>query len=108
MVDDKPEDFGKQKLWSSIGWGVFSIIIGWLVDVFSVGKNEKDYSPVFYSGILLTIFSLYVVTKIKVRYIFIYLTIFDFMNIGYRVIVRIGNRNNKVKRQMEEHTRTVY
>ncbi|VVC36468.1 Major facilitator superfamily domain,Major facilitator superfamily associated domain [Cinara cedri] len=66
MLDNKPEDFGKQRCWSSVGWGVFSILIGWLVDVFSVGKKEKDYSPVFYSGITLTIVNLYVVSKLQV------------------------------------------
>ncbi|VVC36467.1 Major facilitator superfamily domain,Major facilitator superfamily associated domain [Cinara cedri] len=62
---DKPEDFGKQRCWASIGWGLFSIIIGWLVDVFNIGKNEKDYSPVFYSGVVLTIINLYVVTYME-------------------------------------------
>ncbi|KAF0727271.1 major facilitator superfamily domain-containing protein 6-like isoform X1 [Aphis craccivora] len=49
LLEDKPEDFGKQKCWSSFGWGFFSIFIGWLVDWFSINKKEKEYSPVFYS-----------------------------------------------------------
>ncbi|XP_022177887.1 major facilitator superfamily domain-containing protein 6-like protein B, partial [Myzus persicae] len=64
--EDKPEDYGKQKCWSSFGWGIFSIFIGWLVDWFSINKKEKDYSPVFYSCILLTICNLFVVNKLKV------------------------------------------
>ncbi|XP_001946757.2 major facilitator superfamily domain-containing protein 6-like protein B [Acyrthosiphon pisum] len=66
ILEDKPEDYGKQKCWSSFGWGIFSIFIGWLVDWFSVGKKEKDYSPVFYSCILLTICNLFVISKLKV------------------------------------------
>ncbi|XP_015372475.1 PREDICTED: uncharacterized protein LOC107167802 [Diuraphis noxia] len=63
---DKPEDFGKQKCWSSFGWGFFSIFIGWLVDWFSLNKKEKDYSPVFYSCILFTFFNLFVINKLKI------------------------------------------
>lgn len=66
LLEDKPEDFGKQKCWSSFGWGFFSIFIGWLVDWFSINKKEKEYSPVFYSCILLTICNLFVINKIKV------------------------------------------
>ncbi|VVC36469.1 Major facilitator superfamily domain,Major facilitator superfamily associated domain [Cinara cedri] len=65
-LDDKSEDYGKQRCWASIGWGLFSILVGLLVDVFSTGKKEKNYSPIFCSGVILTIFNLYVVTKIKV------------------------------------------
>ncbi|XP_026804922.1 major facilitator superfamily domain-containing protein 6-like isoform X1 [Rhopalosiphum maidis] len=66
LLEDKPEDFGKQKCWASTGWGTFSIFIGWLVDWFSVNKNEKEYSPVFYSCILLTICNLFVIYKIRI------------------------------------------
>jgi len=66
FLKDKPEDFGKQKCWSSFGWGFFSIFIGWLVDWFSSNKKEKDYSPVFHSCILLTICNLFVIKKLKV------------------------------------------
>lgn len=74
FIEDKPEDYGKQKCWSSFGWGGFSIFIGWLVDRFSVGKKEKDYSPVFYSCILLTICNLFVINKLKVSNYFLALT----------------------------------
>lgn len=60
--------YGKQKCWSSVGWGTFSILMGWLVDVVSFNEPEKNYSPIFYSSIILTILELYVITKIKVNY----------------------------------------
>ncbi|XP_025200118.1 uncharacterized protein LOC112598028 [Melanaphis sacchari] len=66
LLEDKPEDFGKTRCWSSFGWGLFSIFIGWLVDWISINKKEKQYSPVFYSCILLTICNLFVIKKIKV------------------------------------------
>ncbi|XP_022179018.1 major facilitator superfamily domain-containing protein 6-like [Myzus persicae] len=66
LGEKSAEDFGKQKCWGSIGWGGFSIFIGWLVDVFSFNKKDKDYSPVFYSTILITAFNFGVVKQIKV------------------------------------------
>ncbi|XP_050548921.1 uncharacterized protein LOC126910411 [Daktulosphaira vitifoliae] len=58
--------FGKNKCWTSIGWGVFSIIGGWLVDNFSPNPRHKNYSPIFLSSIMLTIFYLIVALKIKI------------------------------------------
>ncbi|XP_060873608.1 LOW QUALITY PROTEIN: major facilitator superfamily domain-containing protein 6-like protein A [Metopolophium dirhodum] len=66
LGDKSAEDFGRQKCWGSIGWGFFSIFIGWLVDIFSFNKKDKDYSPVFYSGALVTALNLGVIKTIKV------------------------------------------
>ncbi|KAL4082827.1 hypothetical protein QTP88_029483 [Uroleucon formosanum] len=70
LGEKSAEDFGKQKCWGSIGWGGFSIFIGWLVDIFSFNKKDKDYSPVFYSGILITVLNFGVVKTINVRLCF--------------------------------------
>lgn len=67
FIGNKSEDYGKQKCWGSVGWGFFSIFIGWIVDVFSVNKKEKDYSYIFYSSIILTICNIIVSINIKVR-----------------------------------------
>jgi len=66
ILGDKSEDFGKQKCWASIGWGGFSILVGWLVDLISINKKEKDYSPIFYACIVFTICNLVTSTKIKI------------------------------------------
>jgi len=68
FIGDKPDDYGRQKCWGSVGWGFFSMFIGLLVDWVSVNKKEKDYSPLFYSSILLTLCNLITIPKIKVRY----------------------------------------
>jgi len=68
FIEDKPEDYGRQKCWGSVGWGLFSMIIGLLVDRVSEKKKKKDYSPLFYSSILLTVLNLITIPKIKVRY----------------------------------------
>lgn len=67
VADENSVDYGKQKLWGSIGWGISSIVVGWIVDLYSLGKKDKDYTPVFVSCIVITIVNLIVITKIKVR-----------------------------------------
>ncbi|XP_060873291.1 major facilitator superfamily domain-containing protein 6-like protein B [Metopolophium dirhodum] len=66
LLEDKPEDIGKQICWASFGFGSFSIFIGWLVDWFSINKKEKEYTPVFYSCILFSICNFFVISKLKV------------------------------------------
>ncbi|CAH2034832.1 unnamed protein product, partial [Iphiclides podalirius] len=38
--------FGKQRLWGSVGWGIFSLLTGTLIDWFSEGAY-KDYTVAF-------------------------------------------------------------
>ncbi|KAG5666295.1 hypothetical protein PVAND_017846 [Polypedilum vanderplanki] len=48
MLGSKPQRFGYQRMWGSIGWGTLSIISGWLIDKFSEGKTSKNYAIGFY------------------------------------------------------------
>ena len=50
QLEGRHQDYGYQRVWGSIGWGLFTVIAGFLVDQGSEGVN-KDYSPAF---ILLT------------------------------------------------------
>lgn len=77
FIENRAENFGRQKCWGSVGWGFFSIFIGWLVDMVSDDKNEINYSPVFYSGIILTVFNLFVSAKIQVCFIISYHTLLN-------------------------------
>ena len=42
----KPEDYGSQRVWGSIGWGLLTVIAGFLVDQGSE-QGSKDYTPAF-------------------------------------------------------------
>ncbi len=44
MVQGSGEDFGKQRLWGSVGWGLCSILVGHIVDVNSKDRLDFDYS----------------------------------------------------------------
>ena len=70
-LEDKPNDFGKQRCWTSIGWGSVTMLSGWLVDYFSYDKVQKDYTPISYLIILsFMILNLFVASNIPVRYTF--------------------------------------
>lgn len=45
---ERRNDYGKQKMWGSIGFGVFGISAGYMVDFFSKRQHEKDYTCIFY------------------------------------------------------------
>ncbi|XP_075229536.1 major facilitator superfamily domain-containing protein 6-like [Lycorma delicatula] len=48
LLGDFPHKFGIQRLWGSVGWGFCAPFVGFLIDYFSIGKPDKDYTPLFY------------------------------------------------------------
>lgn len=65
MLGDRPHLYGNQRLWGSVGWGVFSLLAGFLVDQFSAGKSNKDYTVVFYMTIVIIGIDIIVSSKLK-------------------------------------------
>ena len=66
VLGDQPSHFGYQRLWGTIGWGIFAIISGLLVDEFSKGHAQKDYTVVFYLMLVMLIFDVLVSSRLKV------------------------------------------
>lgn len=55
-------------MWGSIGFGIFGISAGYLVDVFSKGQYNKDYACIFYIMLIAMILDIIVsATLRKVR-----------------------------------------
>lgn len=52
-------------MWGSIGFGIFGISAGYLVDLFSEGKLQKDYTCIFY--IMLVIMVLDIIVSATLR-----------------------------------------
>lgn len=48
LLGDKHRLYGRQRLFGAVGWGIFSIIAGILVDGNSMNQSEKNYSVIFY------------------------------------------------------------
>jgi exosortase/archaeosortase len=53
-------------LWASIGWGLFSIIIGLILDQVSKGQTTTNYKPAFYMMMVLLILDFLITSRIKV------------------------------------------
>jgi len=48
LGNERRKDYGKQKMWGSIGFGIFCISTGYLIDASSEERYEKDYTWIFY------------------------------------------------------------
>ncbi|XP_037071403.1 major facilitator superfamily domain-containing protein 6-A-like [Pollicipes pollicipes] len=66
LLDD-PARYGYQRVWGSIGWGAFSFLSGYLVDVASAGRHAKDYSHAFYLLVGLMVLNIIVCTRLRCR-----------------------------------------
>lgn len=65
VLGDKGHLYGRQRLFGSIGWGIFSILSGLLIDAMSDGI-ENNYSIVFWMTSVILILDVFASMKIKV------------------------------------------
>lgn len=65
-IGNKPNLFGKQRCWGAIGWGIFSILAGWLVDIFSSSEENKNYLPIHYLCLLVLLCNFFTASKLEV------------------------------------------
>lgn len=71
--NERRNEYGKQKMWGSIGFGIFGVSAGYLVDIFSAGKLQKDYTCIFYIMLIIMIFDIIISTTLrKVQFFNIY------------------------------------
>lgn len=48
LLGKRHDLYGRQRLWGAVGWGIFSIIAGILVDENSAFLTIKNYSVIYY------------------------------------------------------------
>jgi len=65
LLEGKHENFGQQRVWGSIGWGIFTVIAGYLVDNNS-DSTYKDYTPAFLLMAGLTVVDLLCSMKMRI------------------------------------------
>uniref|UniRef100_A0A1B0B8T3 Major facilitator superfamily associated domain-containing protein n=1 Tax=Glossina palpalis gambiensis TaxID=67801 RepID=A0A1B0B8T3_9MUSC len=65
ILGERGHLYGKQRLYGSVGWGIFSILAGILVDSMST-DTEKDYTAVFWMTAI--IMALDVLASIKLKH----------------------------------------
>lgn len=59
VLADRAKDYGKQRLWGSVGWGIFAVTSGLILDAISQGQIKKNYTPAFYFMIVFLGFNIY-------------------------------------------------
>ncbi|KAI8431049.1 hypothetical protein MSG28_001115 [Choristoneura fumiferana] len=62
----KVSQYGKQRLWGSVGWGIFSLLTGALIDAFSDGEY-KNYAVAF---VLMFVFMMGLCTGLLWQFLF--------------------------------------
>jgi len=63
---EEKNNYGKQRLWGSIGWSLFAIISGASVDWYSAQLEYKNYAPGYVIALLCFLLNIYVVFNLKV------------------------------------------
>lgn len=66
IIGNKPNLYGKQRCWGAIGWGIFSIFAGWLLDIFSSSDVNKNYLPIYFLCLLVLLCNFFVASKLGV------------------------------------------
>ncbi|XP_046647849.1 major facilitator superfamily domain-containing protein 6-like isoform X2 [Daphnia pulicaria] len=68
LLGSKPHDYGRQRLWGALGWGISAIFAGYLIDSVSHGENIKNYTPSFILVFIMLTVNTISVSKIKIDY----------------------------------------
>lgn len=68
IIGDKPNLYGKQRCWGAVGWGIFAIFSGWLVDLFSSSQVNKNYMPIHFLCLLVLLGNFCIASKLKVMF----------------------------------------
>ncbi|GIY40506.1 MFS_1_like domain-containing protein [Caerostris extrusa] len=63
----KPELYGKQRMFGTIGWGSFALLAGYLNQLFTGASSKYSYSAGFYMLALLFVIDLLVISKLKLE-----------------------------------------
>ncbi|KAL4085458.1 hypothetical protein QTP88_027316 [Uroleucon formosanum] len=66
LLGEDTNNYGKQRLWGSIGWSLLAIISGTCVDWYSAGLEYKNYAPGYAFALLCFLLDTYVVFNLKV------------------------------------------
>ncbi|KAH8300485.1 hypothetical protein KR018_008665 [Drosophila ironensis] len=65
ILGDRHHLYGKQRLCGSLGWGVFALLAGVIVDQMSHGEVNKNYTAVFWMALIIMGFDVFASSKLK-------------------------------------------
>ncbi|UYV65783.1 hypothetical protein LAZ67_3005446 [Cordylochernes scorpioides] len=66
LLGDRPDHYGKQRLWGSVGWGLMGIISGLLIEFASIDRNEINYLPAYIILLVFLAINIVVVGKLRI------------------------------------------
>ncbi|RZC34450.1 major facilitator superfamily domain-containing protein 6, partial [Asbolus verrucosus] len=64
LLGDKPNRYGYQRMFGALGWGIFSVIAGLMVDSLSEGSSVKNFESAFYLSFVFLLLDFAVSCKI--------------------------------------------
>ncbi|XP_074032997.1 sugar baby transporter isoform X2 [Leptinotarsa decemlineata] len=65
LLGDRPDKYGYQRMFGSLGWGIVSAVAGLLIDALSSGKSQKDYTVAFYLSAIFLVLDFLASTRIQ-------------------------------------------
>lgn len=66
---DKSGDYGKQRLWGAVGWGIIAILSGFTIDQSAQNSNQSQFIVAFCGFLLFNIASVITVFKLPLEYL---------------------------------------
>ncbi|XP_067134754.1 major facilitator superfamily domain-containing protein 6-like [Centruroides vittatus] len=67
LLDERNDLYGKQRLWGTVGWGLFSLFTSFLNDFVTGDSPEKNYSASFYMLVALMILDLIILINSNIK-----------------------------------------
>ncbi|CAL4131794.1 unnamed protein product, partial [Meganyctiphanes norvegica] len=66
ILGDDRHKYGEQRVWGTVGMGLFCIVSGGLIDLYSQNLPQKDYLPAFILSFVILIIDIALVAKMKI------------------------------------------
>ncbi|GIY75123.1 MFS domain-containing protein [Caerostris darwini] len=67
-LGEEMELFGRQRMFGTIGWGIFSLVAGSLNHLFSKSSNVVNYAPGFYMSVIFYSLDVFVLLKLNLKF----------------------------------------
>lgn len=67
LLEERNDLYGKQRLWGTVGWGIFSLFTGFLNDLITGTSPDKNYSASFYMLAILMTLDLIIVINSNIK-----------------------------------------
>lgn len=67
LLGKRHDLYGQQRCWGAVGWGIFTLIAGFLVDTISGTQSNKNYSVIYYLMMAALLPNIFVSTCLEVR-----------------------------------------